>query len=159
MILASNAAGSIFHTFVLETAVNPVGGPNAPDYSASLSTSAVSVVHGNTGSVTITVTDLNGYTGQVNLGATSPAPLNFTGPRNSTLPGIGTFKTLNVTLTAPGCTIVAGNNQCTATLVIPTSATTPTGTYTAYIQMTGFFGKTPSGPYVQHTAILSITVT
>jgi hypothetical protein len=155
VVIASNE--TVTHTFVLETAVNdptlPTCSPTAcfPDYNASLSASSVSISAAGSASPTITLEAQNGWFGSVNLGVNnitdyrlvSNAPaLAFTG--GTTLANVGTYVTL------PNF-----STSSTATLSITTTASTPPGTYVAIIQMNGG----TSQPYVQHTAILTITVT
>lgn len=139
----------ISHTFVLETFVNPVGGPNFPDYTVSLSAGSISIAHGGSSNPTITLTSVNGWASSVNLGVSlSGSLLGLNAPTLSFAGGttiaVGTF------LGQPSFTTTA-----TATLSIATTATTTLGVYIAIIQ---FNGGT-SQPFVQHTAILTITVT
>jgi hypothetical protein len=141
---------TLSHTFLLETVVNPVGGPNFPDYGMSLSTGSVSLVPGGSASPTITLTSLNSWAGSVNLGVslsgslfqTNAPALSFTG--GTTLTSVGTF-----------LTTASFTSTTTATLSITTTTSTPPGIYVVIIQANGG----TSQPSVQHTIILPITVT
>lgn len=148
VVLLASSPGPISHSFLLETVVNPAPGQgaNLADYSVGLSASSVSIAHGNSASPTITLTGVNGWAGAVNLAVlnstVSPA-FSFVGGTSSS---VGTFVNL-----------ASFTTSATATLTITTTATTTLGTYIVIVQMNG--GTTGTQPVIQHTAVLTVTVT
>jgi len=123
LLVASSSTS--FHTFVLETVVNPIGGPNFPDYTVGLSASSITIARGNSGSSIITMTSLNGFAGPLTLDA-KLTPAQFANPVISFATGVQVSnETLVKVSTAP----------FTATLNVSTVLTTPTGIYAVVIQM------------------------
>ncbi len=109
--------------------INALTTPPAPGYSVSASPSSVSVVQGNAGSSTITVTFVGGFTGSVTLSAS--------GQPSTVTVGFGS----NPISTSGG----------TSVMTMTVGSTTATGTYT--ITVTGTSGTTTE------TATVSLTVT
>src|SRR5205809_789546 len=102
-----------FHSNSVSVLINTSGAP-APTYTLSASPSSVTVTQGSTGSSTITVSPLNGFTGSVTLSA-------------SGLPsGVTAAFSPNPTTT-------------TSTLTLAASSTAATGTVT--VTITGFSGS------------------
>ena len=88
---------------------NGCGSGGSPDFYLTASPNSVTVVQGNSGTSTITVNDLNGFTGSVNLSASglpsgvtagfSPNPTTNTSTLTLTASGSAALGTVNVTIT------------------------------------------------------------
>jgi hypothetical protein len=101
------------------------GTPPTPDFSVSASPSSVSVVQGSTGTSTVTVTPLNGFTGTVSLSA-------------SGLPA-GVTATLNPASTTGGnstLTFTASNTATLGTVTVTVTGTSGTLTHSTTISLT-----------------------
>jgi hypothetical protein len=108
------------------------GAPPPPDFSVSTSPASLSIVQGNSGSSTVTVGSLNGFSSAVTLSASGlPSGVTASFSANPVTPAAGGSATSTLTLTA--------------------SATAATGTVT--VTVTGTAGST------SHNASLSLTVT
>src|SRR5205807_2160889 len=92
------------------------GGPPAPTYTLSASPNSVTVAQGSSGTSTITVSPLNGFTGSVNL---------FTSSLRSEERRVGKQ---NPTTTARTLTLAASSSAaiCTVTVTIPGASCTLT---------------------------------
>src|SRR5205809_4186120 len=102
-----------FHSNSVSVLINTSGAP-APTYTLSASPSSVTVTQGSTGSSTITVSPLNGFTGSV---------------------------TLSTSILPSGVTVAFNPNPTTttSTLTLAASSTAATGTVT--VTITGFSGS------------------
>src|SRR5262249_2325168 len=65
-VTVTGTSGSLSHTTTITLTVNA---PAAPDFSLAASPTSLTVVQGNSGSSTITVNPVNGFTGSVTLSA------------------------------------------------------------------------------------------
>jgi hypothetical protein len=110
-VTITGTSGSLTHTTTISLTVNA---PAQPDFSLSASPSSVSVVQGNSGSSTITVTPSGGFTGSVTLS-------------NSALPS--------------GVTATFGTNPTTSTSVLTFTASSTAATGTSNITITGTSGS------------------
>src|SRR5439155_1298688 len=113
-----------FHSNSVSVLIN-TSGPPAPAYTLSASPSSVTVTQGSTGTSTITVSPLNGFTGSVNL-STSILPSGVTVAFNP-----------NPTTT-------------TSTLTLAASSTATTGTVT--LTITGISGSLTRKTTLSHTS-------
>jgi hypothetical protein len=110
-VTITGTSGSLTHTTTVSLTVNA---PAQPDFSLSASPSSLTVKQGTSGSSTITVTDLNGFTGSVTLS-------------NSALPS--------------GVTASFGTNPTTSTSVLTFTASSTATTGTSTITITGTSGS------------------
>jgi subtilase family serine protease len=104
--------------------LNALAGPATPDFSLSASPSSVSVAQGNNGSSTVTVKDLNGFTGSVTL-STSTLPAGVT----------ATFGT-NPTTSTSSITFSANSTATTGTSTVTVTGTSGLLTHTTTISLT-----------------------
>lgn len=109
-VTITGTSGSLTHTTTISLRVNPVTSPN---FSLSASPSSVTVVQGNTGNTTISVTPSGGFTGSVTLSA-------------SGLPS--------------GVTATFGTNPTTSTSVLTFTASATAATGTATVTINGTSG-------------------
>jgi hypothetical protein len=106
------------------------GGTATPDYSLSASPSSLTVVQGNSGTSTITVNPVNGFTGSVSLAASglpsgvtaSFNPTSTTGTSTLTLTASSTATTGTATVTITG-TSGSLSHTTTVTLTVNAQAT------------------------------------
>lgn len=118
-----------------------------PDFAMSASPTSLSIPHRQSGSATITLTTINGFSGTVSLNATVEASPSMCHP--IVIPCIlpnqptASLSPTSVTLTSGG--------SATSTLTIRTVNTTPTGTYTVVVMGT-------SGSQ-SHSISITVTVT
>src|SRR5436305_541069 len=106
------------------------GGAATPDFSLSASPNSLSVVQGNSGTSTITVNPLNGFTGSVSLSASGlPAgvtatfnPSSTTGTSTLTLTASGTAALGAVTVTITG---TSGTLTHTTSLTLTVTSNAP----------------------------------
>ena len=122
----AGTSSSLLHSTSVIYDVSP-----APDFSVSASPTSLSIVLGSSGTSTITLASLNGFSGSVGLAAL----ISPTGPSTS-------FNPSTVTL-APGG---AGNSTITVT-----SASSVPGTYKVNV--------TATAGSVSHSALVTVTVT
>jgi hypothetical protein len=109
-VTITGTSGALTHTTTVSLTVNA---PAQPNFSLSASPASLSVVQGNSGSSTITVSPINGFTGSVTLSA-------------SGLPA--------------GVTASFGTNPTTSTSVVTFTASTTATTGTATVTITGTSG-------------------
>ncbi len=107
------------------------------DFSLSANPTNPSVQHGNSGSVTLTVSAINGFTGTVTLSASAPSPSMNHGPTDS-------LSTTSITLTS-------SVQSATSTLTITAANNTPKQGYTITVTAT-------SGG-ITHIQTITLTVT
>ena len=110
-VTVTGTSGTLTHTTTITLTVNA---PAAPDFTLSASPSSLTIVQGNSGSSTITVNPLNGFTGSVTLS-------------NSALPS--------------GVTASFGTNPTTSTSVLTFTASSTATTGTSTITITGTSGS------------------
>jgi subtilisin family serine protease len=110
-------------------AISACGLPPSPDFSLSASPTTLSIVQGESGTSTVTVSDLNGFTGTVNLevSVTPSGPFASLSPETVTNSGTSTL-TVN-TGTAPAgtylLTITGTSGSLTHTTEVTVTITTP----------------------------------
>jgi len=102
------------------------------DFSLVTTPSSQAVTPGSSTSFTVTVTSMNGFTGNVRLGAVV-SPVVSQGPMTS----------LNPTLV----NLPTNGSQATSTLTVSTTSSTPTGTFTIFATGTSCSGCGPSHSY------------
>src|SRR5438445_269103 len=107
----------------------------APDFQLTVSPASVVIAKGSTTTLTITVTAVSGFTGTINLSAT-------TQPANKHPPILSPINSV---------TLTAANPTGTTSLTITTTRATNSGTYT--VTITGTSGTT------SHTTTATVTVT
>ena len=107
----------------------------APDFQLAVGPTSVVIAKGSTTTLTITVTAVNGFTGTINLSAT-------TQPANKHPPTLSPINSV---------TLTAANPAGTTSLTISTSRATNSGTYT--VTITGTSGTT------SHNITATVTVT
>jgi hypothetical protein len=110
-VTITGTSGSLTHTTTVSLTVNA---PATPNFSLSASPGSLTVVQGNSGSSTITVTPSGGFTGSVTLS-------------NSALPS--------------GVTASFGTNPTTSTSVLTFTASSTAATGTSTITVTGTSGS------------------
>jgi hypothetical protein len=110
-VTITGTSGSLTHTTTISLTVTA---PAQPDFSLSASPSSLTVKQGTSGSSTITVTDIAGFTGSVTLS-------------NSALPS--------------GVTAAFGTNPTTSTSVLTFTASSTATTGTSTITVTGSSGS------------------
>ncbi|HEY6306572.1 MAG TPA: hypothetical protein VI488_08975 [Candidatus Angelobacter sp.] len=110
-VTITGTSGTLTHTTTVSLTVNPVATPN---FSLSASPSSLTVVQGNSGNSTITVTPSGGFTGSVSLSA-------------SGLPS--------------GVSASFGTNPTTSTSVLTLTASATATTGTATVTITGTSGS------------------
>jgi hypothetical protein len=87
----TGTSGALSHSTTVKLVVNPVGG--VPDFTISVSPASLNVTRGNTGSYTVTIGAVNGFTGSVGLSVSGLgsrvtgtfSPTSVTGSGTSTL--------------------------------------------------------------------------
>jgi uncharacterized membrane protein len=87
----TGTSGALSHSSTVKLVVNPVGG--VPDFTISVSPASLNVTRGNTGSYTVTIGAVNGFTGSVGLSVSGLgsrvtgtfSPTSVTGSGTSTL--------------------------------------------------------------------------
>ena len=87
----TGTSGTLSHSSTVKLVVNPVGG--VPDFTISVSPASLNVTRGNTGSYTVTIGAVNGFTGSVGLSVSGLgsrvtgtfSPTSVTGSGTSTL--------------------------------------------------------------------------
>ena len=114
-----------FHSNSVSVLINTSGAP-APTYTLSASPSSVTVTQGSTGSSTITVSPLNGFTGSVTLSASglpigvtaafSPNPTTTTSTLTLTANPTATTGTVTVTITGTSGTLPPKTTTLTLTV-------------------------------------------
>ncbi|HKD13037.1 MAG TPA: hypothetical protein VKE71_00700, partial [Candidatus Angelobacter sp.] len=110
-VTVTGTSGTLTHTTTITLTVNA---PAAPDFTLSASPGSLTIIQGNSGSSTITVNPLNGFTGSVTLS-------------NSALPS--------------GVTASFGTNPTTSTSVLTFTASSTATTGTSTITITGTSGS------------------
>jgi len=126
-VTITGTSGTLTHTTTISLTVKPVASPN---FSLSASPSSVTVVQGNGGNTTISVTPSGGFTGSVSLSA-SGLPSGVT----------ATFSPNPIT-----------NGSGNSTMSVTTSSSTPAGTYT--LTVTG----TSTSPSLTHSTTVTLVV-
>ena len=144
-----------FHSNSVSVLINTSGAP-APTYTLSASPSSVTVTQGSTGSSTITVSPLNGFTGSVTLSASglpsgvtaafSPNPTTTTSTLTLTANPTATTGTVTVTLTGTSGTL-------------PPKTTTLTLTVNAQVAPTYTLSASPSSVTVTQGSNGTSTIT
>ena len=109
-----------------------------PDFSVTSSPNSLSLAIGSSGTSTITLSSLNGFSGSVSLSesVSATSPISFVPPTASLAPSI-------VALTS--------NGTASSTLTVSTSLLTTPGTYT--VTVTGTSGS------ITHSTTVAVTVT
>jgi hypothetical protein len=120
-VTITGTSGSLTHTTTVSLTVTA---PATPDFSLSASPSSLTVKQGTSGSSTITVTDIAGFTGSVTLS-------------NSALPSgvTATFGT-NPTASTSALTFTASSTATTGTSTITITGTSGSLTHTTTISLT-----------------------
>ena len=98
----------------------PNTGPNAPDFSVSLSPPSLTLSPGSVATFTISLSSIYGFAGSVNLNATPPVATSMTVASNPN-----------------SVSLLTGTASSTLTVLVPSS--TPTGTFT--MNLTGYSGR------------------
>lgn len=120
-VTITGTSGTLSHTTTISLTVNAVA---TPDFSLSASPSSLTVKQGTSGSSTITVTDLGGFTGSVTLS-------------NSALPsGVTASFGTNPTTSSSVLTFTASSTATTGTSTITITGTSGTLTHTTSISLT-----------------------
>jgi hypothetical protein len=120
-VTVTGTSGSLTHTTNVNLTVNA---PAQPDFSLSASPASLTVKQGTSGSSTITVTDLSGFTGSVTLS-------------NSALPsGVTAAFGTNPTTSTSVLTFTASATATTGTSTITVTGTSGTLTHTTAISLT-----------------------
>jgi hypothetical protein len=120
-VTITGTSGGLTHTATVSLTVNA---PATPDFSLSASPSSLTVVQGNSGSSTITVTDTGGFNGSVSL-STSALPSGVT----------ASFGT-NPTTSTSSLTFTASSTATTGTSTITITGTSGSLTHTTSISLT-----------------------
>lgn len=120
-VTITGTSGSLTHTTSITLTVNA---PASPDFSLSASPTSLTVKQGSSGSSTITVNDLNGFTGSVSL-STSALPSGVT----------ASFGT-NPTTSTSTLTFTASSTATTGTSTITVTGTSGSLTHTVNISLT-----------------------
>jgi hypothetical protein len=120
-VTITGTSGALTHTTTVSLTVNA---PAQPNFSLSASPASLSVVQGNSGSSTITVSPINGFTGSVTLSA-SGLPAGVT----------ASFGT-NPTATTSVVTFTASATATTGTATVTITGTSGTLTHTTAISLT-----------------------
>ena len=120
-VTITGTSGTTTHTTTISLTVNAQA---APDFSLSASSTSVAVTRGGSGSSTITVNKLNGFTGSVSLSA-SGLPAGVTA-------NFGT----NPTTSTSVVTFTASSTATTGTATVTVSGTSGTLTHTTTISLT-----------------------
>jgi uncharacterized membrane protein len=131
LLTVSAVSGSLAHTVTLILQVTP---PPSPDFQLQAQQSAINVTRGSSGSMTITLTSIGGFSGVVNM-------------TSSISQGGGSSPTL--TLNPTKVTLLSGG-MSSVLMTINTTGLTPRGVYSITVQ--GVSGGLP------HTATISLTV-
>ena len=120
-VTITGTSGTLTHTTTVSLTVNA---PAQPDFALSASPASVSVVQGNSGSSTITVTPSGGFTGSVSLS-------------NSALPaGVTASFGTNPTTGTSVLTFTASATATTGTSTVTVTGTSGTLTHTTNISLT-----------------------
>ncbi|HEY2236614.1 MAG TPA: hypothetical protein VGK01_24300 [Candidatus Angelobacter sp.] len=90
-VTITGTSGTLSHSTTVKLVVNPVGG--VPDFTISVSPASLNVTRGNTGSYTVTIGAVNGFTGSVGLSVSGLgsrvtgtfSPTSVTGSGTSTI--------------------------------------------------------------------------
>jgi len=110
-------------------AISACGLPPSPDFSLSASPTTLSIVQGESGTSTVTVSDLNGFTGTVNLEVSVTPSGPFASLSPETVTGSGTSTLTVNTGTAPAgtylLTITGTSGSLTHTTTVTVTITTP----------------------------------
>jgi len=120
-VTITGTSGSLTHTTTVTLTVNTTP---VPDFSLSASPSSLTVIQGNSGNSTITVTPVNGFNGSVSLSA-SGLPSGVTASFNPA----STTSTSTLTLTASG-------TATTGTVTVTVTGTSGSLTHTTTITLT-----------------------
>jgi hypothetical protein len=120
-VTITGTSGSLTHTTTISLTVNA---PVTPDFSLSTSPASLTVTQGNSGSSTVTVNPVNGFTGSVTLSA-SGLPSGVT----------ASFGT-NPTTSASVVTLSASSTATTGTASVTITGTSGTLTHTTTISLT-----------------------
>src|SRR6266576_1487877 len=131
-VTITGASGILSHTTTVSLTVNA---PAMPDFRLSAMPSSLAVTQGASGSSTITVAALNGFTGSVGLSASGVpsgvtatfSPTSTTGTSTLTLAASSTATTGNSLVTVTGA---SGSLIHTTTITLTVNSTTSTGTLT-----------------------------
>ena len=110
-----NAFSSSFAYFAIVSSI--VTRAHARDFAISANPSSLTITHKTSGTLAVTLTSVNGFTGNITLSATV-SPVVKKGPTAILSP-------VSVTLTA--------NGQGTSTLTVSAGGPTPPGTYTVTV--------------------------
>jgi len=120
-ITVTGTSGTLSHTTSVSLTITA---PAQPDFSLSASPSSLTVKQGTSGSSTISVTDLNGFTGSVTLS-------------NSALPsGVTASFATNPTTSTSVLTFTASSTATTGTSTITITGTSGSLTHTTTISLT-----------------------
>lgn len=120
-VTVTGTSGSLTHTTTISLTVTA---PAQPDFSLSASPSSLTVKQGTSGSSTITVTDIAGFTGSVTLS-------------NSALPsGVTAAFGTNPTTSTSALTFTASSTATTGTSTITITGTSGSLTHTTTISLT-----------------------
>ncbi|HET9182867.1 MAG TPA: hypothetical protein VFP59_12090 [Candidatus Angelobacter sp.] len=120
-ITITGTSGSLTHTTSVALTVTA---PAQPDFALSASPSSLTVKQGSSGASTISVTDLNGFTGSVSLS-------------NSALPsGVTASFGVNPTTSSSVLTFTASSTAATGTSTITVTGTSGSLTHTTTVSLT-----------------------
>jgi Ricin-type beta-trefoil lectin domain-like len=119
VMTVKGTCGNLTHATAITLVINA-----APDFSLSASPNSITVTQGSSGTSTITETDLNGYSGTINLSA-SGLPAGVTASFNPA----STASTSTLTLTA-------GSTAATGTAAITITGSDGTLTHTTSVTLT-----------------------
>ena len=120
-ITVTGTSGSLTHTTTISLTVTA---PAQPDFSLSASPSSLTVKQGTSGNSTISVTDLNGFTGSVSL-STSALPSGVTASFG-----------VNPTTSTSVLTFTASSTATTGTTTVTVTGTSGSLTHTTNISLT-----------------------
>ena len=120
-VTITGTSGTLTHTTTITLTVNA---PAAPDFSLSASPTSLTVTQGSSGSSTITVTALNGFTGSVSL-STSALPA-----------GVTASFSVNPATSSSVLTFTASSTATTGTTAVTVTGTSGTLTHTTAINLT-----------------------
>jgi hypothetical protein len=141
-VTITGTSGTLTHTTTISLTVNAVATPN---FSLSASPSSLTVVQGNSGNSTITVTPSGGFTGSVSLSA-SGLPSGVT----------ATFGT-NPTTSTSVLTLSASSSAATGTATVTITGTSGTLTHTTTVTLTVNSASQPSFTISDSPASITVT--
>jgi subtilase family serine protease len=136
--------------------INALAGAAAPDFSLSASPASLTVTQGNSGTSTITVTDINGFAGSVSLAA-SGLPSGVTaafGTNPTTSTSVLTF-TASATATTGTSTITVTGTSGTLTHTTTISLTISSAAAQQLLGNPGFENGTTTAPWTLTAGVIN----